>query len=183
MGFDKIKLNKSISEIRKMTTRPFLEIRSELINSFIECGIYLSLNPKLTNSCVNGASRWIGNNILIQISDTHKKEDIFWFTLFHEIGHTLKHLPGAKKSEFVDLENGEIDVKEIEADEFAIETLIPKNLYQEFVKRNKFDSQSLKDFAREIQLDVGILAGRMCKDKAIAFNYTAGDKFRRKLKF
>jgi len=181
--FNIIKLDKSINEIRKLTVKNFSEIKNELVNSLKESGVCLSLNAKLTNSCVNGASRWMNNNILIQISDSGKKEDIFWFTLFHEIGHALKHLPTAKKTEFVDLDNGETNLQEDEADIFAQEALISDKLYQGFVKNKNFDSISLQFFASEIGVDVGIIVGRLCKDKHISFNYAYGNKFRKKLEF
>jgi HTH-type transcriptional regulator / antitoxin HigA len=178
--FDKKKLESSLNKIRNLTLKPFDEIKDELKEILLECGVILCYTPKLTNSCVNGASRWYGNNILIQISDSGKKEDIFWFTLFHELGHTLKHLFNKKKDSFIDLENEEESHCEIEADNFAKDILIPNSLYQGFIKE-QFGESDIENFSQKIDIDSGILVGRLCKEGL--FNFAKGSKFRRKIEF
>jgi HTH-type transcriptional regulator/antitoxin HigA len=181
--FDKKKLENSLNKIRGLALKPFNEINQELKEILLQCGVILCYTPRLKNSCVNGASRWYGNNILIQISDSGKKEDIFWFTLFHELGHVLKHLYNAKKKSFIDLEDEkkeEKDELEIEADNFAKEVLIPNNLYQDFIK-NSFSEYGVKIFAEEIGVDKGIIVGRLCKEELLTFD--RGSKFRRKFEF
>ena len=181
IDFDKKKLEATLDKIRSLTLRPFEDIRQELKEILLECGVILCYTPKLTNSCVNGASRWYGNNILIQISDSGKKEDIFWFTLFHELGHTLKHLYNTKKTSFVDLENSEEDDKEIEADEFAKNTLIPSYAYQSFIQKKQFTNIYVKGFSQEIGVDEGIVVGRLCNENLLTFDKAS--KFRKKLEF
>jgi len=178
--FDKKKLENNLDKIKKLTLKPFDEIKQELKEILLECGVILCYTPKLTNSCVNGASRWYDNNILIQISDLGKKEDIFWFTLFHELGHVLKHLYNAKKKAFIDLEDEEKNEFEIEADNFAKDTLITDNLYQEFIKDDLNDA-NIKTFAKNLGIHEGVVAGRLCKEGLIIFS--KGSKFRRKIEF
>lgn len=178
--FDKKKLENNLDKIRNLTLRPFDEIKKELKEILLECGVILSYTPKLKNSCVSGASRWHGKNILVQISDSGKKEDIFWFTLFHELGHVLKHLSNKKKISFVDLENEEENQYEIEADAFAKEILIPNSLYQDFIK-TKFSEIDIENFSQEIGVNTGILVGRLCKEGLMDF--AQGSRFRRKIEF
>ena len=179
--FNQEKLNSKLEEIKKLSKQPFLEIKSDLHSILGDSGVILNCTPKLTNSCVNGASRWFGENILIQVSDTGKKEDIFWFTLFHELGHTLKHLANKKKLDFIDLEESQEDIYEKEADEFSKNTLIANQEYNLFVKSKDFSEASLVDFASQNNIGVGILVGRMCKDEVLSFAEVS--KFRRKLEF
>ena len=42
--------------------------------------------------------------------------------------------------------------------------------YQEFVKRAKFDIDSISDFADKINRDPGIVLGRLQNDKKVDFN-------------
>jgi HTH-type transcriptional regulator / antitoxin HigA len=178
--FDKKKLENNLDKIKNLTLKPFDEIKRELKETLLECGVILCYTPKLTNSCVNGASRWYDNNILIQISDLGKKEDIFWFTLFHELGHVLKHLYNAKKKSFIDLEDEEKSNFEIEADNFAKDTLIPDNLYQKFIK-NGLNDASIETFAKNLGVHEGVVVGRLCKEDLL--NFSKGSKFRRKIEF
>jgi|694.fasta_scaffold22859_4 HTH-type transcriptional regulator/antitoxin HigA len=178
--FDKKKLENSLEKVKRLTLKSFDEIKQELKEILFECGVILCYTPKLTNSCVNGASRWYGNNILIQISDSGKKEDIFWFTLFHEIGHVLKHLYNAKKKSFIDMEDEEKSEFEIEADDFAKDVLIPKANYSELIK-NMLNESAIKKFSLKERVDIGVLVGRLCNDKYM--NFSQADRFRKKIKF
>ena len=99
------------------------------------------------------------------LSDRGKKDDILWFTLFHEIAHLIKH---SKKEVFIDLEDAKINDIEKEADEFAKNILIPNN---EFIKNNIFyDEKIIKDFSKKINISTGILVGRLQKDEIIGWN-------------
>ena len=70
-----------------------------------ECGVALIYEPHLPNTYVNGVSYKVTcDKAIIMISDRGKKDDILWFTLFHEIAHLIKH---SKKEVFVDLEDTE----------------------------------------------------------------------------
>ena len=55
------------------------------------------------------------------ISDRGKRDDILWFTLFHEIAHLIKH---SKKEIFIDDDNIDKTEIELEADNYAKNILI-----------------------------------------------------------
>ena len=97
---------------------------------------------------------------MIQISDRNKYTDIFWFTVFHEICHILKH---SKKNIFIDFEEKYKNVSddEKEADEFARNVLIPKNEYEIFLKKHNYSDESIISFSNEISIPEGIVAGRL----------------------
>ena len=92
-----------------------------------ESGVALIFEPHLPNTYVNGVSyKLTCDKAIIMLSDRGKKDDILWFTLFHEIAHLIKH---SKKEVFIDLEDAKINDIEKEADEFAKNILIPNNIY------------------------------------------------------
>ena len=87
--FDAEKLRNSIEELKALTLEQPRVFQKKLKEILAECGIALVLTPNLTNAPINGASRWLTpNKALIQLTIRHKSNDIFWFSLFHEIGHT-----------------------------------------------------------------------------------------------
>lgn len=53
-------------------------------------GVALVLVPYVPNT-VYGAVRWLDGHPLIQISDRGRDLATCWFTLFHELGHVIRH--------------------------------------------------------------------------------------------
>lgn len=91
----------------------------ELLQSIcLEAGVKVVHTPCLPKAPISGATRWINDTPLIQLSDRYKSKKSFWFTFFHETGHILLH---GKKDIFLEEVNytDKSKRKEEEADEFA----------------------------------------------------------------
>ena len=135
----------------------FLEPVTE---AFKEAGVVLVVLPNLKNSGINGATKKLGDKVLLMVNDRRHFADTFWFTLFHEIGHIL---------------NGDLGVTfdneaEDDADRYAKNALIPAEPYEEFIKSHKtFDEQAILSFAQAINQDPGIIYGRLQKDGKIPY--------------
>lgn len=142
----------------------FLDVQTILSNA----GVGLVCVPHFEHTQVHGATRWIGRNPILQLSIRGKDADKFWFTLFHEIGHILQH---GRKEEFLEFDKGPKSSKESEADDFAQKTLIPTPPYRDFVRRNDFSAQAIKQFSLSIELDPGIVLGRLKHDELVEFPY------------
>ena len=162
--FNKTKLMRNLEKMRLLTKELPELFSRKLVELCAECGVILIYTPALKNTHVNGATRWIKDKALVQLSLRYSYADIFWFTLFHEIGHILKH----NKTEcFVDLINGNSSELEKEADLFAQKKLIPN---QKDYKRlasivdERDWKKQLVDFAKAINIDAGIVAGRLAKE-------------------
>ena len=67
--------------------------------------------------------------------------DIFWFSLFHELGHIVNGDVNSSIN-FIDYD-GNADI-EIGADEFASTRLIDSTAYKEFVRRSAFSLSAIK---------------------------------------
>ena len=65
------------------------EFYTAINNSFKEAGVILVILPSISGSKINGATKKIGDNIMLMINDHKLNSDSFWFTLFHEIGHII----------------------------------------------------------------------------------------------
>ncbi|MDP8210276.1 MAG: HigA family addiction module antitoxin [Candidatus Stygibacter australis] len=163
----KSKLKKAIPEIRKLTLKPLEETIDTLTHLLADCGIALAIVPHISQTHVNGAIKWISpDKIMLQLSLKGKYSDIFWFSLFHEIGHI--YFGHYKKGTFIDIPDVNSEM-EIEADNFAKSTLIPENEYSKFISPG-VSRQSIEEFSNEIKIHKGIIVGRLMHDKIIDFN-------------
>lgn len=125
-----------------------------------ECGVILVLLPNIEGSKVNGATRKIGDKMMIMMNDGKNDSDSFWFTLFHEFGHLVNGDYGVSYN--YDIED--------EADRFAKDMLIDKDKYTAFIKNSEFTIENVKEFAKSISRDPGIVVGRLQKDNYISFS-------------
>ena len=139
------------------------EFYSLIKKAFMDAGVIFVILPNISGSKINGATKKVGDHIMLMVNDRRLNADSFWFTLFHEIGHIINGDYGIS----FEKENGE---QEEAANKFAQDSLIPSNQYQKFVEDAKFDLQSIKDFANKINRDPGIVLGRLQNDKIVDFN-------------
>jgi addiction module HigA family antidote len=113
------KFKEALREIRTLMVRHPDECFETLQQICCEAGVKVVRTPCIKRAPINGATRWIGDAPLIQISGHFKRNDVFWFTFFHEAGHILLH---GKKGIFLEDVNfvARDEVKEQEANAFAI---------------------------------------------------------------
>jgi HTH-type transcriptional regulator / antitoxin HigA len=154
-------LKTSLNSIRELSRKPFPEALNELKETMKRAGVFFVLLPYFKNTYTNGVIRWIGENPIIQISTLNKYQDIFWFTVFHEICHVFKH---RKKDVIFEFEKKTENDEETEADKFAGEILIPGKEYQVFINKNDFSDSSIKSFAKSLSISPGVVVGRLSHD-------------------
>ena len=161
--FDKNLFKANLAKIKElMVTHPddfFLQLQ-ELC---AEAGVKVVHTPGLPNSKVHGSTRWLNDTPLIQLSNQFKRNDIFWFTFFHEAGHILKH---GKKELFVEgvAYSHEGEQKEEEANQFAVEAIFSEKEEKEFlalVRAKGLTVDLVYSFAREIGTHPAIIVGRL----------------------
>lgn len=139
-----------------------------------QCGVALIVIPHFKKTHTTGATFWESEDkAVIMMSMRGSWGDIFWFSLFHELGHILLH---NKRTTF--LENGASDptwkIQEDEADRFAQKTLIPAKEFQEFKQNMDFSSLSIKSFANRIGIAQGVVTGRLHHEKCLPYTFHAG---------
>ena len=90
-----------------------------------EAGVVLTFVREVPGTRVCGATWWLGSERpVIGLTERHRKPDIFWFSLVHEIAHLLLH---PKRTTFLDLDDEKAadGTAEKEANAFAEATLLP----------------------------------------------------------
>lgn len=159
-AYDKTKLRAALGEIRAMTKRDPADFLPELAGLLAGCGVALVLVPHFPKTYAHGATFWPkSDKAVLLMSIRGKWADIFWFSLFHEIGHLLLH----KKTTFIDDGNtpSENLPLEQEADDFASNKLVPSDKLHEFISRNDLRREAVRALAEEIGISVGIVVGRL----------------------
>lgn len=167
-SYSKSGIKTLIKELRALTTLPQEEYLDLLEKKCAKNGIALVIVPHLSKTYANGAIKWVNSDkVILQLSTRGGYSDIFWFTLFHELGHI--YYGHNKKEVLIDSLHKSLAIEK-EADEFASENLIPKAKYQEFKKRTVFSSDGIIAFANDIKIHPGIVVGRLAHDKLITHN-------------
>lgn len=160
--FNKKEFEKAVDYALTLT-ESHTDFYDKLKEKFFNAGVIFVILPNISGSRINGATKKVGDNIVLMVNDRRLYADSFWFTLFHEIGHILSGDYGVS----FDMEIGE---NEKLADEYARDRLIPSQQYDEFISHQIFSPQSIKDFSKSIQRDPGIVLGRLQKDGIVEYN-------------
>lgn len=156
--FNKGGLEEAIPRLRELTILPPQEFEPELVRICAQNGVAVVFVKEIAGCRSSGATRWLSpSKAVVQLSLRYKTDDQFWFTVFHELAHVLRH---GKREVHVEPEGKTSeDPQEREADTFASEVLIPSRY------RTRLSAlKSLPDvqrFAREIGVAPGIVVGRL----------------------
>ena len=160
--FDKKRFQIALDTIRGLTTKEPNVFHPRLTHLCAIAGVAVVLIPELPKTGIYGATRWLGNKAVIQLSLRYKSNDHLWFAFFHESGHIIKH---GRKDIFIE-GNGLKSKKEEEANAFARDKLIPPAHYRRFLA--SWDGRSLAPivaFADKIKIAPGIVVGRLQHDQ------------------
>ena len=152
--------------LRKLTRQDPEVFPQRLSDILLDCGVVLVGLPALPNANLNGATKKFGNgSAMLLLTDRNKASDIFWFSLFHEIGHILENDfssdDGTSESYLR---------SEKEADQFAKDLLIRPEDYQAFVEKGNFDKSDIIRFAEEIDIHPSVVLGRLQNEGILSFD-------------
>lgn len=112
---------------------------------------------------MHGATFYDKNKIVVGLTVRGKDADKFWFSFFHELAHILYgHIAQVE---------GTTDEDEEAANVFAKNTLIPPDVYTQFVAQKNFNRDTIIRFARAIKVDAGIVVGRLQKENLIDYSW------------
>lgn len=158
--YDEKALRETIPTMKKLmrdAPEDFFERLQELC---ISCGVILMSTPVLPKAPISGATRWIRDTPVIQLSGRYKQYDSVWFSFFHELGHILLH---GKKDIFLEEAGieGQDNAKEKEADEFASDTLLSKKEEKELCQYPRFTNSVIKEASERFNVHPSIIAGRL----------------------
>lgn len=134
-------------------------------------GIALIVEKHLPGSYLDGAAMLSDSELpIIGLTLRYDRLDNFWFVLLHELGHVFLHLFNGQRYDFFDEEGAsETDSIEAEADQFALEALIPEKQWEKCLSRFARTDEAVQIDASNLDIHPSIIAGRIRKE---CDNYT-----------
>jgi HTH-type transcriptional regulator/antitoxin HigA len=194
--FDERALRAALPRLRELTIEDPADALPKLRDELGKLGVAVAYVAEFAGCRASGATWWATpTKAVILLSNRGKREDRFWFSVFHELGHVLLH---AKRETFLDqnrvgdesdelppwedppptsgfIDDGSRDSElERQADEFAADTLIPPS--QRTLVRAATSDLDILRLAESIPVSPGIVAGRHQFETS---NYTKFNKLRR----
>ena len=164
--YSKENFGKVAKAARELTTTEPAVFVEKLIDSFASAGVALCLEPEIPGAKISGAAKWLSpDKALIAVNLRGKKNDLFWFTLFHEVGHILND---SKKETYIDIAYSD-DPQEKKANHYARDLLIlPAQSQRLTALRSRGEVVA---FAKQIGIAPGIVIGRLQHEKIIPYSY------------
>ncbi len=162
--FDPVSALAAMQILRLLTKEKPTAFQPTLKKRLAEAGIAFVLIPHFPKTHVNGATFWVRPDKAVLMATIRGGwADIFWFSLFHELGHILLH---DKRRTFLedDAADPVWEDKEKEADEFARDALIPPAHWREFSAAGDFSDARILSFSDEVGIAPGIVVGRLRHD-------------------
>ena len=130
-----------------------------------EIGISLIVESGLPGMSVDGASLHMSDaGPVLALTLRYDRLDNFWFTLLHELGHIALHLSEPSAEVFIDsLEDraGDEQEAEAEANAFAKDGLIPRDLWLRSDAYRLGSERSALNLANQLGVHPAIVAGRI----------------------
>lgn len=150
------------------------DLPKSLADLFSEYGIVFAVAPHFSGAPVQGYIAPIGSNGYRMILTIRcGRADLFWFTLFHELGHIVNGDLDHSES-FMDPDTNSDAPQEQKANAFARQILINESDYEHFVSRNDFSDRAIKEFANLQNVPMWIVKGRLQRDKHVSWRNQSG---------
>lgn len=160
-------LKASIPQIKHLMFKEPNSMRTELVKIFADCGIAFSIVRHFKGAPVQGFIKETDDGkLLLCVTLRQAFADIFWFTLFHEIGHILN---GDVKKCLCDFDFQK-DEAEKKADKFASDTLINEANIKKFLRVSDFSLDAIKAFALQEKVPPFIIIGRLQKEGVLDYS-------------
>lgn len=165
--FSKEKLEAVLAEAKKMTCQSPSVYLPNLKGMLAEAGVALVILPHLPKTYAHGATFWSSpEKAVVLMSIRGSWADMFWFSLFHELAHVLKH---DKRLTYINdgISNPDVQKQEDEANAFAGEQLISGEAYEAFLQAEQYGPNAIRAFAQQIGVHPGIIVGRLQHDNRL----------------
>lgn len=151
-------LRKAVRSLPRLTALPlvdgFLSARAVLADA----GVVVTFVREVPGTRVCGATWWLAaDRPVLAVTERHRKPDILWWTLLHECAHLVLH---PRRTTFLDLDReiDEGDEAELEADAFALRTLLPDDAPELIASASSGDD--LRRLAAKFGVGPGVVGGQ-----------------------
>lgn len=176
--FDKAYTDSLINDIKQIMCCRDADIQKDLKCVMKKYGIDFSIAPNFRGAPVQGyISQKDEGAYKMVLTIRGSFADIFWFSLFHEIGHIVNGDIG-KSLRFIDV--GSDCNKEEAADFFARNMLLSPESYKAFIEIGDFSIEKIKKYAESQNVMPYIVIGRLQKENYLDYKTYCNYKLRYK---
>lgn len=171
--FDNNCVDDLINKIKSIMCKEDANIQSDLKSVMEKYGIDFSVTRNFRGAPVHGYISQKSDGVYQMVLTIRGAfADIFWFSLFHEIGHIVNGDIG-KNYKFID--DGSDCDKELAADLFACNMLLSPVSYKKFIQKGDFSIEAICKYAKSQNVMPYIVIGRLQKEEylnyATYYNY------------
>lgn len=170
--YDSINFLLLISDIKEMSFKKGINIEElqKLLNSY---GIYFVVEKALSGTKIRGCFKVKGKNPAIYITKNYIGKDSFYYELYHELGHCKSDYNEAKSKVIVEGNENQ----EKRADEFALNTMIDKDLWKKI--ENNIKENELVKISEDYKIPMSFIVGRLAKFNKINYSSNLYNKYKR----
>ena len=178
--FDSALVDNLIYELKGIMLKTNCNITYELSSVMSRYGIAFSVVHNFKGAPVHGyISRKGDNTYQMVLTIRGAFADIFWFSLFHEIGHIVNG-DISKSSKFIDAMDSQNLEQELAADAFARDALLDAESYNTFLSQRNYSISAIQKYAVTQRVKPYVVIGRLQKEKYIPYNRFCQYKLRYK---
>ena len=142
-------------------TKLELEKITALLNKY---GIHFVCEKALPGTKIRGCFKVKGKQPAVYVTDNYAGKDSFFFELFHELGHCKSDYNEGKNKIIIDGN----EKKEEKADKFALEVMIPENVWNEIIN-GKIEKNKLEKISQTEKIPMSFIVGRLAKKDLITY--------------
>ena len=168
--YDSSKLNDLFKELEIERIKDFN--KDSLIDLFKKYGIILVIENPLKGTKVRGCSMVKVKTPAIYMTTYFKTLDSFYFTLYHELGHIKSDYN--KLISKIEVE----DIDEEKEDNFALDKMIPNDIWNEIISYNKIDEKLINNICEKNNIPKCFVYGRLAKLNYISFSDKIYSKYK-----
>ena len=167
--YDRQKLVRAIPKLVKLSVEPVNVVRVPEV--LMGLGVRFVIVPHLSKTFLDVAALHLDDDMsrpVIALTLRYNRIDNFWFTLMHEIAHIVLEHEGLILD---NLDDGDVDEKEREANEMARDWLLAPSDYDRFIEEtgSSFSDANIKNFAMKVMIHPGIIVGRLRKEEKVLY--------------
>lgn len=160
-----------VSELKRIMLKNRGDLQKMLKDIFAEYGIDFSIVHNFRGAPVHGyIARKEDGTYQMVLTLRGAVADIFWFSLFHELGHIVNG-DVSKVGNFIDAQYTKDIEKETAADLFASSSLLSPKSYERFVRAGSYTYASIKEYAQTQGVPPYVVIGRLQKDRIIPWTW------------
>jgi len=173
--YDRKRLEQLSKEISKLSnTKDGINL---FLNELDNCGVIFLNLPHLKQTYTDGASFMSNGNPVIIYTARLNRDDNFWWTVTHEIGHILYHL-NSNAEFFIDsVDKIDSDIlEEEEADAFTNDVLLSEQILIYFRDIKSITKLKIDQCSKELNISASIIVGCLQFNKAIPYTHLNSTK-------